>query len=222
MKQKSGNSDIYTGRIKATGLIKPMYGTEYTEQIKDGGSIYTVTVKNFVWKRGFRVSVGEYKKPDTDPVILITNNETGRTNALTYSHNERVYWKNVRPDKNGHFHIQTPTSWHTTIFKDGTYEKSQWMGTSKGPKSLTAKEGRSTLAYTKLAQRFADKTQWLMRHSDQNATEIATAVPFYAKGTSSFYNNKNYQNSDIKDAFTRPAELYSRIEALKDGMRAKK
>ncbi|MBI3412606.1 MAG: hypothetical protein HY051_00810 [Candidatus Aenigmarchaeota archaeon] len=82
----------YASRINGRGIDKPIMVTEYTDRIRDNGTDYKVTVKNYVWKKGFRVPVGPYAKPDHEAMIFITDSATGRTHAITYSHNERVYW----------------------------------------------------------------------------------------------------------------------------------
>lgn len=118
----------YVSRIKGTGLEKPVMVMGYSEQVKDGDKTYTVTVKNYVWKKGFIVPVGPYRKQDHETMIFIKDNATGKTNAITYSHHERVYWSNVKQDKNGNYSVKMPTSWHTPILESGTYEKKSFGG----------------------------------------------------------------------------------------------
>ncbi|MBI3412607.1 MAG: hypothetical protein HY051_00815 [Candidatus Aenigmarchaeota archaeon] len=81
---------------------------------------------------------------------------------------------------------------------------------------MAPKEGRATVWYTKAAQRFADATQKIIRHNDQELPEVVAALPVNFEN-SSFYNQKNYLNQDVKAAFTRPSELYQRVEALEAG-----
>ncbi len=188
----------YVSRIKGTGLEKPAMVMGYSEQVKDGDKTYTVTVKNYVWKKGFIVPVGPYRKQDHETMIFIKDNSTGKTNAITYSHHERVYWSNVKQGKDGDYSVKMPTSWHTPILESGTYEKKAFGG-RKGH------IGRATVEYTKGAQKFAEWTQKLRRHGSQELPEIVAAVPI---------NMKNRTYHDVKTAFTHPSELYNSIESL--------
>ncbi|MBI4176807.1 MAG: hypothetical protein HY516_00405 [Candidatus Aenigmarchaeota archaeon] len=211
------NQSGYGSKIKGRGIDKPAMVMEYTENVRDGNTDYTVTVKNYVWQKGFRIPVGQYAKPDHEAMIFITNNATGRTHALTYSHNERVYWKNVKPGKDGKYEVRMPTSWHTPTLAKGTYEKVSWDGSEKGIKKFTShidpREGRATLWYTKGAQKFAEMTQKILRHAGQELPETVMAVPINPEKPSAFYKGKNTLTSDVRTAFTRPSELYQRMES---------
>ncbi len=147
-------------------------------------------------------------------MIFITNNATGRTHAITYAHNEKIYWQNVKPGKGGKYEVSMPTSWHTPMLKEGTYEKMTWGGKKRGIASLDPREGRVNILYTRAAQKFANATQKLLRHTGQELPEVITALPINPEKPTAIFGYKNTHTADVKTAFTKPSELYNKVESL--------
>ena len=199
----------YTSRIKARGLEKPTMVLEYTGKIRDGDTTYTVTTKNYTWKKGFLIPAGPYAKQDNEAMIFVTNDKTGKTNAITYSHSGPVYWKNVAPGKGGEFEATMPTSWHTTILKPGSYEKVSWAGKKMGI-------GHATLWYTKGAQKLADVTQRILKHASQEMPEAIAGVPWDPRPIRYNHGKQSVGSiaEDVKTAFTRPSELWDKVEKI--------